>query len=127
VVAIVIGAQDLMVLVENGGQQEINMSNYNDFYIDVKGSDGNLYIVGRDTVEFSLIVNRARVDRDYLNYDIPNRLVEDFIQKAKKTFGEPKEEVYSILDALTSATINNHFEYLKLLKELTPKFEKLLQ
>ena len=112
------------------------MSNYNDSYIDVRGSDGNLYIVGtervgRDTVEFSLIINRARADRDYLNYytnnDIPNRLVEDFIQKAKKRFGVPKEEVYSILDTLTSATINNHFEYLKLLKELTPKLEKLLQ
>ena len=112
------------------------MSNYNDSYIDVRGSDGNLYIVGtervgRDTVEFSLIINRARADRDYLNYytnnDIPNRLVEDFIQKSKKIFGVPKEEVYSILDTLTSATINNHFEYLKLLKELTPKLEKLLQ
>lgn len=111
------------------------MPNYYDSYIDVRGSDGNLYIVstervGRNTVEFSLIINRARVDRDYLNHtnnDIPNRLVEDFIQKAKRTFGVQKKEVYSILDALTSATINNHFEYLKLLKELTPKFEKLLQ
>ena len=111
------------------------MSNYNDSYIDVKGSDGNFYIVetervGRNTIEFSFVLNRIRVDRDYLNYtnnDIPNRLVEDFIQKAKETFGVQKEEVYSILDALTSATINNHFEYLKLLKELTPKFEKLLQ
>lgn len=112
------------------------MPTYKESYIDVKGSDGNLYIVGtervgRDTVEFSLIINRARADRDHLNYytnnDIPNRLVEDFIQKAKKRFGVSKEEVYSILDTLTSATINNHFEYLKLLKELTPKLEKLLQ
>lgn len=111
------------------------MSNYNDSYIDVIGSDGNLYIVetervGRNTVEFSLVLNSTRVDEDFLNSvnnNIPNKLVEDFIRKAKKTFGVQKEEVYSILDALTSATINNHFEYLKLLKELTPKFEKLLQ
>lgn len=111
------------------------MSNYNDSYIDVRGSDGNIYIVDteridRNTVEYSLVLNKVRVDRDFLgstNSDIPNRLVEGFIQKTKEKFGVQREEVYSILDALTSATINNHFEYLKLLKELTPKFEKLLQ
>lgn len=112
------------------------MAAYKEYCITVKGSDGNLYMVDtervdRNTVEFSLVLNRTTVDGDFLNSvnnnNIPNKLVEDFIQKAKKKFGVPKEEVYIILDTLTSATINNHFEYLKLLKELTPKFEKLLQ
>ena len=112
------------------------MPTYKESYIDVKGSDGNRYIVdmehvNRNTVEFSLVINKTWADIDYLksttNNDIPNRLVEEYIQKAKKTFGVQKGEVYSILDALTSATISNHFDYLKLLREIAPKIEKLLQ
>lgn len=68
------------------------MPTHKEFSIDVKGSDGNHYIVDmehidRNTVEFSLVVNRTRVDKDYRNFvnnDIQNRLVEGFIQKAKK-------------------------------------------
>lgn len=111
------------------------MSNYNDSYINVRGSDNNIYLVemeriGRNTAEFSLLMGKTKVDKDYLNStnnDIPTKLVEDFIKRCKDRFGVPKKELYDILDILTSATINNHFEYLKLLKELTPKFEKLLQ
>lgn len=111
------------------------MSNYNDFYIDVRGSDNNIYLVemeriDHNTTEFSLLMGKTRVDKDYLNstnIDIPTKLVEDFIKRCKDRFGVPKKELYDILNTLTSATINNHFECLKLLKELTPKFEKLLQ
>lgn len=110
------------------------MAAYRESGITVKGSDGNLYIVdtervGRNTIELSLILGKVTINSDFPNLttNIPNKLVENYIQKTKKTFGVQKEEAYSILDALTSATINNHFGYLKLLKELTPKFEKLLQ
>ena len=111
------------------------MPNYNDYYIDVRGSDNNIYLVevervGFNTIELSLIMGKTRVDKDYINdanIDIASKIVENFIHQSKKTFGVQKGEVYSTLDALTSATISNHFEYLKLLKELTPKFEKLLQ
>ena len=111
------------------------MSNYNSPYIDVRGSDGNLYIVdtervGRNTVEFSLILGKTRVDKDYINdtnIDIASKIVETFILQSKKRFGVSREELYDILNMLTNSTINNHFDYLKLLREIVPKIEKLLQ
>ena len=111
------------------------MPNYNDSYIDVKGSDNNIYLVemervGFNTIELSLIMGKTRVDRDYLNVtnsDIPSRMVEDFIRQYKERFGVSKEELYDILNILTNSTVNNHFDYLKLLREVTPKIEKLLQ
>lgn len=111
------------------------MTHCNSPYIDVRGSDGNIYLVeieriDRNTAEYSLLAGKIRVGKDdlyYTNIDVPTKLVEDFIKGSKGRFGVQKEEVYSILDRLTSATINNHFEYLKLLRELIPKFEKLLQ
>lgn len=111
------------------------MSNYNDSYINVRGSDNNIYLVemeriDRNTTEISLLMGKTRVDRDYLNStnnDIPTKLVEDFIKRCKDRFGVPKKELYDILNILTSSTINNHFDYLRLLREITPKIEKLLQ
>ena len=111
------------------------MPNYNDSYIDVKGSDNNIYLVevervGFHTIELSLIMGKTRVDRDYLNVtnsDIPSRMVESFIRQYKERFGVSKEELYDILNILTNSTVNNHFDYLKLLREVTPKIEKLLQ
>ena len=111
------------------------MRNYNDSYIAVKGSDNNIYLVEVEhvdfhTIEYSLVIGKTRVDKFYsnsINNDIPNKLVESFIRTCRDRFGLSKEELLDILYTLTSATVNNHFEYLKLLKELTPKFEKLLQ
>lgn len=111
------------------------MPNYNDSYIDVKGSDNNIYLVemervGFNTIELSLIMGKIKVDRDYVsvtNSDIPSRMVENFIHQYKERFGVSKEEVYDILDILTNSTVNNHFDYLKLLREVVPKIEKLLQ
>lgn len=111
------------------------MPNYNDSYIDVKGSDNNIYLVemeriDRYTTEFSLIMGKTRVDRYYMNdtnIDIASKIVENFILQSKKRFGVSREEVYDILDILTNSTVNNHFDYLKLLREVIPKFEKLLQ
>ena len=111
------------------------MPTYKESYIDVKGSDNNLYLVemeriDRNTTEFSLLMGRTRVDKDYLNStnnDISTKLVEDFIKRCKDRFGVPKKELYDILNILTSSTVDNHFAYLRLLRELTPKFEKLLQ
>jgi hypothetical protein len=132
---IVIGNQVLMELVENG-QQEINMTNYNDSYIDVKGSDNNIYLVdvervGFNTIEFSLIVGKIRIGKedytDNISIDIASKIVENFILQSKERFGVSKEELYDILDILTNSTVNNHFDYLKLLREIVPKIEKLLQ
>ena len=111
------------------------MTNYNDSYIDVKGSDNNIYLVemeriDRNTIELSLVVGKTRVDKDYVsvtNSDIPSKIVENFILQSKERFGVSKEELYDILDILTNSTVNNHFDYLKLLREIVPKIEKLLQ
>lgn len=86
--------------------------------------------IDRNTAVFSLIMGRTRVDRDYLNStnnDTPTKLVESFILQSKERFGVSKEELYDILDILTNSTVNNHFDYLKLLREIVPKIEKLLQ
>ena len=81
------------------------MPTYKESYIDVKGSDGNIYMVdtervGRNTIELSLILGKVRVNNDFPNLttNMPNKLVENYIQKTKKTFGVQKEELYSILD-----------------------------
>ena len=111
------------------------MTNYNDSYIDVKGSDNNIYLVemervGFHTIEFSLIMGKIRVDRYFTkdaNIDIASNIVENFIHQSKKRYGVSREELYDILDILTNSTVNNHFDYLKLLREVTPKIEKLLQ
>lgn len=111
------------------------MPNYNDSYIDVKGSDNNIYLVevervGFHTIEFSLIMGKTRVDKDCMNdtnINIASRIVENFILQSKKRFGVSREEVYSILNILTNSTVNNHFDYLRLLKEVAPKFENILQ
>ena len=111
------------------------MSNYNDSYIDVKGSDNNIYLVevervGFHTIELSLIMGKTRVDKDYINdanIDIASKIVENFIHQSKKRYGVSREELYDILNMLTNSTINNHFDYLKLLREIVPKIEKLLQ
>ena len=111
------------------------MPNYKDSYIDVRGSDNNIYLVevervGFNTIELSLIMGKTRVDKDYINdvnIDIASKIVENFIHQSKKKFGVSKEELYDILDILTNSTVNNHFDYLKLLREIVPKIEKLLQ
>lgn len=111
------------------------MPNYKDSYIDVKGSDNNIYLVeweriGFNTIELSLIIAKTRIGRDYLNVtnsDIPSKMVESFIRQSKERFGVSKEEVYDILNIITNSTVNNHFDYLKLLREIVPKIEKLLQ
>lgn len=111
------------------------MPNYRDSYIEVKGSDNNFYFVemeyiDRNTIEYSLIVGRTRIDKYYsnsTNNNIPNKLVEDFIHQSKKRYGVSREELYDILNMLTNSTVNNHFDYLKLLREIVPKIEKLLQ
>ena len=111
------------------------MPTYKESYIDVKGSDNNIYLVdvervGFNTIEFSLILGKTRVDKDYIdntNIDIASRIVENFILQSKKRFGVSKEELYDILNMLTNSTISNHFDYLKLLREIVPKIEKLLQ
>lgn len=111
------------------------MPNYKDSYIDVRGSDNNIYLVemeriDRNTIELSLVVGKTRVDKDYVsvtNSDIPSKIVENFIHQSKKRFGVSREELYDILNMLTNSTINNHFDYLKLLREVTSKIEKLLQ
>ena len=111
------------------------MLDYNNPYITIKGSDNNLYLVeiqhtNSNTIEFSIIMGKTSVDKDYLNSinnDIPTKLVEDFIQRYKDRFGVPKKELYDILNILTDSTVNNHFDYLRLLKEVAPKLENLLQ
>lgn len=112
------------------------MPNYKDSYIDVKGSDNNIYLVdvervGFNTIELSLIMGKIRVDKedytDDTDIDIASRMVESFIHQYKERFGVSKEELYDILNMLTNSTVNNHFDYLKLLREIVPKFEKLLQ
>ena len=111
------------------------MLNYKDSYIDVKGSDNNIYLVevervGFNTIEFSLIIGKTRVDKDYINdanIDIASNIVENFIHQSKKRYGVSREELYGILNMLTNSTVNNHFDYLKLLREVVPKVEKLLQ
>ena len=108
------------------------MPNYNDSYIDVRGSDNNIYLVevervGFNTIELSLILGKTRVDKDGTNIDIASRIVENFIYQSKKRYGVSREELYDILNMLTNSTINNHFDYLKLLREIVPKIEKLLQ
>ena len=108
------------------------MANYKDSYIDVKGSDNNIYLVGVErvgfnTTELSLILGKTRVDKDSTNIDIASRIVENFIHQSKKRYGVSREELYDILNMLTNSTINNHFDYLKLLREVIPKIEKLLQ
>lgn len=111
------------------------MSNYNGYNINVRGSDGNIYIVDtervdRYTIELSLIMSKTRIDKDYINntnIDIASKIVENFILQSKKRFGVSKEELRDILNMLTNSTINNHFDYLKLLREVVPKIEKLLQ
>lgn len=111
------------------------MSNYKDSYIDVKGSDNNIYLVEMERVSFSiielsLIVSKTRVDKDYINdtnIDIASKIVENFILQSKKRFGVSREELYDILNMLTNSTINNHFDYLRLLREIVPKIKKLLQ
>lgn len=111
------------------------MPNYKDSYIDVRGSDNNIYLVevervDRNTIELSLVVGKTRVDKDYINdanIDIASKIVESFILRSKERFGVSKEELYDILDILTNSTVNNHFDYLKLLREIVPKIEKLLQ
>lgn len=111
------------------------MLNYKDSYIDVKGSDNNIYLVevervGFHTIELSLILGKTRVDKDYTNdtnIDIASKIVENFILQSKKRFGVSKEELRDILNILINSTVNNHFDYLKLLREVIPKFEKLLQ
>ena len=108
---------------------------YKESYIDVKGSDNNIYLVemervGFSTTELSLIVGKTRVDKDYINdanIDIASNIVENFIHQSKKRYGVPKKELYDILNILTSSTVDNHFAYLRLLREITPKFKKLLQ
>ena len=108
------------------------MPNYNDSYIDVKGSDNNIYLVevervGFNTIELSLILGKTRVDKDGTNIDIASRIVENFILQSKKRFGVSKEELQDILNILINSTVNNHFDYLRLLREIVPKIEKLLQ
>ena len=111
------------------------MPNYNDSYIDVKGSDNNIYLVevervGFHTIELSLIMGKTRVDKDYINdanIDIASKIVENFIHQSKKRYGVSREELYDILNMLTNSTISNHFDYLRLLREIVPKIEKLLQ
>ena len=108
------------------------MPNYNDSYIDVRGSDNNIYLVevervGFHTIELSLIMGKTRVDKDDANIDIASRIVENFIHQSKKRYGVSREELYDILNMLTNSTINNHFDYLRLLREIVPKIEKLLQ
>lgn len=107
------------------------MPNYNECYINVKGSDNNTYLVdvervGFNTIELSLVVGKTRVDKDYVsvtNSDMPSRIVENFILQSKKRYGVSREELYDILNMLTNSTINNHFDYLKLLREVVPKIE----
>ena len=111
------------------------MPNYNDSYIDVKGSDNNIYLVevervDSNTIELSLIMGKTRVDKDYINdanIDIASKIVENFIHQSKKRYGVSREELYDILNMLTNSTVNNHFDYLRLLREIVPKIEKLLQ
>ena len=110
------------------------MTNYNDSYIDVKGSDNNIYLVemervGFHTIEFSLIMGKIKVSRysNDANIDIASNIVENFIHQSKKRYGVSREELYGILNMLTNSTVNNHFDYLKLLREVVPKVEKLLQ
>lgn len=111
------------------------MPNYNDSYIDVKGSDNNIYLVEVErvdfnTIELSLIMSKTRIDKDCMNdtnIDIASKIVENFILQSKKRFGVSREELYDILNKLTNSTINNHFDYLRLLREIVPKIEKLLQ
>ena len=111
------------------------MLDYNNPYITIKGSDNNIYLVevervGFNTIELSLILGKTMVDKDCMNdtnIDIASRIVENFILQSKKRFGVSKEELLDILNILINSTVNNHFDYLKLLREVAPKIEKLLQ
>ena len=65
------------------------MSNYNDSYIEVRGSDNHIYLVEMEridsnTTEYSLVMGKTRVDKYYsnsTNNNISTKLVEDFIRR----------------------------------------------
>lgn len=103
---------------------------------EVLGSDGNRYLieherVGYEAIELSLIPVKMRVSKDDYEFrtrvDIGKELVERHINKMKDQYGPDIKTLIEIHSKLVGSKVNNHFDYLIVLREILPKLEKLLQ
>lgn len=101
----------------------------------VIGSDGRSYTVEAERKPYGDVHLRINVGsillpyNDYLSYrgDINKDSVEHYISNVRDQYKPSWEKLHYIRKQLTTATINNHFDYLALLQRINPTLEELMQ
>lgn len=105
-------------------------------YLVITGSDGNLYKIEQErtdhrNIKFSVIPISRLVDeqfcKDNSQLDISTKIVEDYIKYTKAKYAPNFEQLIQIQSILSSAKVDNYFDYITVLNEVLPKLNRLLQ
>ena len=102
-------------------------------YVEILGSDGNIYIiesgrVGYDSIELSIIPHKIKISREHYyqgNTDLHKDIVEQYIANLKRAYAPEKRKIAMVQHMLNSKQVNNHFDYLHLLQQINPMLNEL--